>query len=82
MISIHALHEESDFSEDISTQILRISIHALHEESDENTCYNPIIDKISIHALHEESDTIWVPSIKNIQFQSTLSMRRATRMTD
>ena len=81
MISIHALHEESDFSEDISTQILRISIHALHEESDENTCYNPIIDKISIHALHEESDTIWVPSIKNIQFQSTLSMRRATRLS-
>ena len=78
MISIHALHEESDFSEDISTQILRISIHALHEESDENTCYNPIIDKISIHALHEESDTIWGPSIKSIQFQSTLSMRRAT----
>ena len=55
-ISIHALHEESDYeSRNLRSRSL-ISIHALHEESDllvakvfDNAC-------ISIHALHEESD--------------------------
>ena len=35
--------------------------------------------KISIHALHEESDFITPPaSLECMEFQSTLSMRRAT----
>ena len=35
VISIHALHEESDiFAGGQSQTIIRISIHALHEESD------------------------------------------------
>ena len=33
-ISIHALHEESDLNDTLSSQKMRISIHALHEESD------------------------------------------------
>ena len=57
-----------------------ISIHALHEESDpdyEFRTTNKIA--ISIHALHEESDNIMLALIRHYeQFQSTLSMRRAT----
>ena len=34
MISIHALHEESDFFRKIIGRGFIISIHALHEESD------------------------------------------------
>ena len=34
MISIHALHEESDFLPCLSSPPADISIHALHEESD------------------------------------------------
>ncbi len=38
MISIHALHEESDHRvTDISAHVVYISIHALHEESDRKT---------------------------------------------
>ena len=33
---------------------------------------------ISIHALHEESDKPDLSVLKDMQFQSTLSMRRAT----
>ena len=33
-ISIHALHEESDFFDAVAAPIDGISIHALHEESD------------------------------------------------
>ena len=35
MISIHALHEESDPRNPQPRNRLRISIHALHEESDQ-----------------------------------------------
>ena len=79
VISIHALHEESDAQCICPCPVPRISIHALHEESD----YSPHrhcsgLPYISIHALHEESDAATprrkVPSV----FQSTLSMRRAT----
>ena len=58
-----------------------ISIHALHEESDYATAIAQIQEQIiSIHALHEESDlsnqqTMQLADI----FQSTLSMRRATK---
>ena len=57
-----------------------ISIHALHEESDRTPLTNAQIEAISIHALHEESD----PRLRDscpwrYLFQSTLSMRRATK---
>ena len=58
-----------------------ISIHALHEESDLRRAYNAATDiVISIHALHEESDRRVVVCYSSAMvFQSTLSMRRATR---
>ena len=57
-----------------------ISIHALHEENDGDAVEDRADLRISIHALHEESDMLreseaYGPS----SFQSTLSMRRATR---
>ena len=57
-----------------------ISIHALHEESDLRDPWGiHALGKISIHALHEESDVMKYgqPSVTP-EFQSTLSMRRAT----
>ena len=57
LISIHALHEESDYQRSIGTpKAKRISIHALHEESDAGTRRVRPRHAISIHALHEESD--------------------------
>ena len=57
-----------------------ISIHALHEESDHIPQYGQrIAIRISIHALHEESDDRWWQKCSRVpEFQSTLSMRRAT----
>ena len=60
VISIHALHEESDFVVLSSPESLQISIHALHEESDADSITESKTVVISIHALHEESDT-WFP---------------------
>ena len=60
-----------------------ISIHALHEESDEfcRRLLNLLL--ISIHALHEESDcTVHIVCTQCGEFQSTLSMRRATVQLD
>ncbi|OQM54818.1 hypothetical protein B5791_0729 [Bifidobacterium pseudocatenulatum] len=58
VISIHALHEESDMARAPKLGALNnISIHALHEESDlTDTASLPGL-AISIHALHEESDS-------------------------
>ena len=58
-----------------------ISIHALHEESDGlSEDAGGYEFQISIHALHEESDTVEVTALTaSPTFQSTLSMRRATR---
>ena len=57
-----------------------ISIHALHEESDIVLSHQIIKITISIHALHEESDQYAQQSADwGYQFQSTLSMRRATQ---
>ena len=56
VISIHALHEESDGRLGISHRYRMISIHALHEESDELRVAACRMEGISIHALHEESD--------------------------
>ena len=56
-----------------------ISIHALHEESDLVQAREPQPTTISIHALHEESDAlVFLAASHGSQFQSTLSMRRAT----
>ena len=56
-----------------------ISIHALHEESDWIRERRHDSQYISIHALHEESDHCTHPhQCPRSEFQSTLSMRRAT----
>ena len=58
-----------------------ISIHALHEESDSVQSADYADRRhISIHALHEESDLQFSRKRFDMsKFQSTLSMRRATR---
>ena len=56
IISIHALHEESDLHAVEGSVRFHISIHALHEESDGMDVENVDSSSISIHALHEESD--------------------------
>ena|GEM_PF-824089 len=59
----------------------RISIHALHEESDAPQINMSGKNMISIHALHEESDLRLSQNLTpTLRFQSTLSMRRATRI--
>ena len=62
VISIHALHEESDPIDTHAQDLITISIHALHEESDyANAEQAERAFIISIHALHEESDTrLWM----------------------
>ena len=56
-----------------------ISIHALHEESDPFPQPRRASGVISIHALHEESDFRALLRGECLSFQSTLSMRRATK---
>ena len=57
IISIHALHEESDAGQCTQGAESIISIHALHEESDQQYGLRALFGQgISIHALHEESD--------------------------
>ena len=64
VISIHALHEESDQHGGNYDDGVRISIHALHEESDLSILkYAIFLVCISIHALHEESDHSQVRSM-------------------
>ena len=58
LISIHALHEESDDQGLIGSTTGEISIHALHEESDHWRSARAQALQISIHALHEESDSL------------------------
>ena len=61
-ISIHALHEESDFMRSRHVHhLIKISIHALHEESDLPRHRYRGSAPISIHALHEESDATHTP---------------------
>ena len=82
VISIHALREESDSTatSSICAQVM-ISIHALREESDNAAKPTHQSIYISIHALREESD-YWTNGrhYANRSFQSTLSVRRATRL--
>ncbi len=72
-----ASEKEGDFD------TVGISIHALHEESDPTAiAYLSEVRYISIHALHEESDTSALTVPRGcFSFQSTLSMRRATRLS-
>ena len=80
-ISIHALREESDAYAMETPGEYTISIHALREESDGNPLKSAVgLCEISIHALREESDSTPMrkTSSQNL-FQSTLSVRRATR---
>ena len=79
VISIHALRKESDVVARRFYRRYDISIHALRKESDPIgiRCATPCM--ISIHALRKESDfaVLWL-SVVLCEFQSTLSVRRAT----
>ena len=78
-ISIHALREESDTADDNTPNPESISIHALREESDPRDSGGLSRQTISIHALREESDQETDGcSVYYCEFQSTLSVRRAT----
>ena len=57
----------------------KISIHALRKESDVNGRRYRAQFMISIHALRKESDVAVAPIASADIFQSTLSVRRATR---
>ena len=78
-ISIHALRKESDIAFARTIRRRPISIHALRKESDFFLPSSSKTADISIHALRKESDTIRKLRIVNVIFQSTLSVRRATR---
>ena len=79
-ISIHALLAESDPHRSYTRRTVFISIHALLAESDLPPCGIPDREGISIHALLAESDFRHNADTKaNMQFLSTLSLRRATR---
>ena len=84
-ISIHALREESDLADSPVERVrVGISIHALREESDSDTSATvPATAAISIHALREESDAPFstICATESV-FQSTLSVRRATRQAN
>ena len=80
-ISIHALRKESDFGFRGSVAGKHISIHALRKESDRVQLRLGQVGAISIHALRKESD----PRLGEVdsqvcEFQSTISVRRATRI--
>ena len=84
IISIHALREESDalyfFTDSFC---FSMSIHALREESDLSLKDIDGLTPISIHALREESDSTTTNMHMEIpQFQSTLSVRRATQQSN
>ena len=83
IISIHALHEESDFFGKIIGRRLVISIHALHEESDLSrpsmTCSASIFQ--STLSMRRATTTSTPKFTLRVIFQSTLSMRRATLST-
>ena len=82
-ISIHALREESDQTSGGLASEQTISIHALREESDQGNAEGERRERISIHALREESDHSMRRSRSLVlPFQSTLSVRRATRDYD
>ena len=60
-------------------QTTDISIHALRKESDPSMPSAMLMHGISIHALRKESDFFHLQTTRiAAQFQSTLSVRRAT----
>ena len=79
-ISIHALLAESDRDSGLSCHSgHQISIHALLAESDQPKREWVEAITISIHALLAESDLeAWYITPGEVQFLSTLSLRRAT----
>ena len=80
IISIHALRKESDVDLMFVFRMIFISIHALRKESDVADGDWPSGGLISIHALRKESDPHGSRSSAPAStFQSTLSVRRATR---
>ena len=80
-ISIHALRKESDAFVTASCNTITISIHALRKESDNDGIGGAFASPISIHALRKESDQDGAHNVKQAkEFQSTLSVRRATQM--
>ena len=81
-ISIHALRKESDPIDTRAQDLIAISIHALRKESDllESVHFIRLI-AISIHALRKESDYAKLGGYWRVHiFQSTLSVRRATKL--
>ena len=69
LISIHALHTESDDTNFLLSHLLdNISIHALHTESDVHRMWSSFRFFISIHALHTESDSKRLQKICNLLF--------------
>ena len=80
LISIHALHEESDFVDDglVWGGFIFQSTLSMRRATRWQGMWQ-YGGMISIHALHEESDMI-LSARKGVTlgFQSTLSMRRAT----
>ena len=80
LISIHALHEESDefvVSSISSQQKFQSTLSMRRATFDVERC-DHLRGRISIHALHEESDPLCCSTTPRSIFQSTLSMRRAT----
>ena len=83
-ISIHALHEESDFHVSV-TQLDIVLFQSTLSMRRATTNILPVwgYEGISIHALHEESDSKFLVMVmSSCIFQSTLSMRRATVQLD
>ena|GEM_PF-3061080 len=81
IISIHALRKESDNDGIGGAFASPISIHALRKESDWCDMLSKTFYQISIHALRKESDQDGAHNVKQAkEFQSTLSVRRATQM--
>ena len=82
MISIHALHEESDLY-GFAAAAFKYSFQSTlsMRRATTRVCIPlPSFAPISIHALHEESDHhAFINGRRLPVFQSTLSMRRATK---
>ena len=81
VISIHALHEESDYSTNKTTtrrKTFQSTLSMRRATIADGYIWAHYIG-ISIHALHEESDkAVALKNPTRVRFQSTLSMRRAT----
>ena len=83
VISIHALRKESDQCAAKRLRSGYISIHALRKESDVADAGAVQVVDISIHALRKESDAPMERMMPwESEFQSTLSVRRATLERD